>query len=130
MARARVTEPMDGVFGDGEDTWADAEKLSGDNGTRIRFSGIGSTITGKFLGTVPMPTNEDPDENGEVPVTDYVLMETSDGRVNFAPPWQLREILPKLQVGDLLRIKLVGEQQTKRGLNPVKIFTIKRKPAK
>lgn len=125
MARRNVVDPTAG-FGDAEDDWASAEPLTSDTGTRIKF-GVGDVIIGTFVGTATFPLTRD-DPTGEKAL--YVLLDVEKGgRVNFAPGFQMREIMPKLTVGDMLRIECVGEQPTKRGLNPVKLFTIKRKPA-
>lgn len=116
-----------GRFGDETDDWADAEPLVIGMGERILFR-PGVVLIGEYVGTQVVEVDSDTAKGEKESVT-YVLIESKDGkRYNFSPAYQVREALEECEVGDTLRIECTGEQSTRRGLNPVKLFTVKRRP--
>lgn len=124
-AKAKRNEPLTGRFGDATDDWADAEPLTTSMGERVRFS-KGTVVIGTYVGDEQVTVDSDSGEGKES--IRYIIMEDSTGnRINFSPSYQLREAFENVELGDLLRIECMGEQATKRGLNAVKLFTVKRK---
>lgn len=103
------------------------ETLTSELGDRTRFTTVGQVLIGRYEGTVDVSIIDD--DGAEATRTAMVLV-TGDGKVHFFPPYQIRELLPELNHGDMLRIEYKGDSPTKRGLNPVKRFTVKRRPAK
>ena len=106
------------------DEW---ETLTSELGDRIRFTTVGQVVIGRYEGTSEVSIIDD--DGAEATRTAMILL-TGDGKVHFFPPYQIRELLSDLNIGDMLRIEYKGDSPTKRGLNPVKRFTVKRRSAK
>ena len=105
------------------------ETLTSELGDRIRFTTVGQVVVGRYEGTSEVSIVDD--DGAEATRTAMILL-TGDGKIHFFPPYQIRELLSNLNIGDMVRIEYIeykGDSPTKRGLNPVKRFTVKRRPA-
>jgi hypothetical protein len=117
-----------------EDTMDDAafedwETVSEGFGTKIEWV-IGARFVGEFTGTRIVPLKEDADMSNPLdtaPAAEFM----KDGEKFYSwMPHQLQTLIDngKLKEGQTVYIRCDKEEATKRGLNPVKVFTIKVKP--
>lgn len=117
-----------------EDTMDDAsyddwETVSEGFGTKIMWD-VGKTFVGTFTGT--RTVSVDDKEDG---FTDVLAAEFQSNGTKYWCwlPYALEEIIntddpeKRLSPGEEVYIKCTGEEPTKRNLNPVKVFTIKRR---
>jgi hypothetical protein len=100
------------------------ETVSEGYGQKILWS-KGYTFTGTFDGTREVPLDDSEDGFSTAPAASFT---DSAGQKYWCwLPYQLKESLTPDMVGAVVRITCTGEETTKRGLNPVKTFTIQRK---
>lgn len=109
----------------------DWEVVSEGFGSKIVWD-VGTVFIGTFRGTRLVPVDDKEDGFSEVTAAEFT--DRMGEKFWCWLPYQLKEIIEtededkKLNVGDEIYIKCTGESETKRGLNPVKTFSIKRKP--
>lgn len=112
-------------FGEPLDWTPPVWDFAAEDGSR-RLITDGTTFVGTFLGIKDIP---DPDDDTKTIAVLNFLSEDGDKRYSWLT-FQLEDTIKRaaVQAGDVLFIKCTGERSTKRGLNPVKTFDIRRKP--
>lgn len=110
-----------------EETFEDWESVAEGFGTKVVFDNIGDKFSGKFTGTRTVELTKD---GGDLEVAKAAEFTKNGQKYWCWIPYQLREAIDSEEIipGDVVQIEFTGESETKRGLNPVKVFTIRRKP--
>jgi hypothetical protein len=108
------------------DEW---ETVSRDFGYKVEWGlGTGQTevFVGQFLGLNDVPATD----GSEDVMTAAEFLDSAGAKAYCWASFALRDAVENdtMRAGDTVRIKYAGEQQTKRGLNPVKKLTIQVKP--
>lgn len=124
---ARTPKPQD-IIPDDDSFWDDAEDVSMNFGVKIKFGtnekkGEITRFTGRFIGTKQVPNEDDPSEM----MNAAEFLDEHGDKCYCWMTYALKEAIENAAItnGDYCRITLIGEQETKRGLNPVKVFEIK-----
>lgn len=127
MARQPVsTDKTENRLSDEDfDEW---ETISSDFGTKIEW-GDKAGETPMFIGTYVGPRIIEMEDGESAKAAEFFSEETQEKYYC----WQGYSIsaaidAKEMEPGDVVRIKYMGEKPTKRGLNPVKVLEIKRKP--
>lgn len=105
------------------------ETISEGFGTKIEWN-IGTRFIGEYTGTRQVPSKEE-SEDGTFDMIDAAEF-TKDGEKFYSwMPHQLQTVISDgaLKAGQTVFIECLKEENTKRGLNPVKVFIIKVKPS-
>ena len=84
----------------------------------FQFQTVGDTLTGAYLGSQPIVW---PDGNPGL----QHFMDTGEGVYKFTGSFNLDNGLALVEPGAYTEIVYKGEQPTRRGLNPVKIFGVR-----
>lgn len=129
MPRATRPEP-DHIEDTMDDVSAeDWETVSEGFGTKIEWV-IGAKFIGVFTGTKMVPLKSGAEEGNPLDEAEAAEFTKNGEKFYCWLPYQLREVIDngKLTEGDTVYIECTGEEETKRGLNKVKTFTIKIKP--
>jgi hypothetical protein len=120
MPRPAAKDPLDMMDDDHAEEW---ETVSEDFGTKLVWE-VGTVFIGIFTGTREVELDNSDDGFTNVTAAEF----TSNGEKFYS--W-LTFALAKaftgddaIAVGTKVRIHCTGETATKRGLNPVKVFTI------
>lgn len=91
--------------------------------TRVVFDTIGDTFIGQFVGEEHI--EQAPNEKGEDQSFDLFNFRGRDGQLYaINKSYKLEEAMGKIGDGDWVRIVYVKDLPTKRGLNPMKDFTV------
>ena len=108
--------------------WDDVADVATNFGYKFKFGtnekkGEITRFVGEFRGTREVPNQDNPEELMQA--AEFV---DTEGRKCYC--WQLTQLREAIRTGDIqygdtVRITLTGEQETSRGLNPVKTFEIK-----
>lgn len=118
----------------GDADWDDADDVSTDFGEKFKVGDNAAKgdipfFVGVFQGVkdVPMPTEENPDEMAK----GAEFLDESGNKCYCWLTFALSEALSPeadepIEVGDIVRIEFKGRSDTKRGLNPVTRYSIKR----
>lgn len=109
-----------------DEAFADWETVVDDIGEKIEWQ-VGTVFIGTYNGVRHVEL-EAGDESSKVPSARFTA---TDGTSHWCwMPYGLRSAVDNDDIipGDKVRIECTGEQETKRGLNPVKTFDIKRAP--
>lgn len=132
MPRASSSAPMAAAPENAED-WMDEEHaenwetVSEGFGTKIEWT-VGRSFIGTFDGVKIVELDDK--EGGFTNAPSATFHDNMGEKFWCWLPHQLKLAVEegKLSEGRVCFIKCEGEQQTKRGLNPVKTFTVKLKP--
>jgi hypothetical protein len=112
-----------------DEAFEEWESVSESMGTKLEWN-VGSQFVGQYTGIeqVKVDDSESPDGFSYVDAATFLR----NGEKFFSwLPWSVKAVIDsgKLSVGQTVFIKCTGEEKTKRGLNPVKVFDIKVKPS-
>jgi hypothetical protein len=123
----------DGMSDSAAEDW---ETVSQSYGRKVTFK-VGTVLTGEYLGVRDVPQDDDSDEGFSIIQAGEVHESSTGEKVYFWLPFAFKQAFigdeknpASVTVGDMVRIECVGEQETSRGLNPVKLFTVQRKTKK
>jgi hypothetical protein len=114
----------------------DWETVSSDFGTKIVWgknekAGETETFVGTFLGVRIVPLGDADSEGNVLDTAEAAEFADMNGERFYSwLPYALKSAIEDETIipNDVVRIHYTGETATKRGLNPVKTFDIKRKP--
>lgn len=102
-----------------DDGWETIQERSA---SVVIFDTVGDELIGTYRGIETIEPDDDPDN-----AFSRYLLEGTDGELYATNiSYALRSAVEKhdVKVGDMLRIRYVGDVKTKRGLNPMKDFEI------
>ena len=123
MPRKPSDYPEDTMSDDVAEDW---ETVSESFGTKIEWT-VGARFIGEYTGTRQVEVDDKEDGLSMVDAAEFLR----NGEKFYCwLPFALKQVIDsgKLTVGQTVFIECTGEESTKRGLNPVKVFTIKVKP--
>lgn len=99
-------------------------------GTKIEWN-IGTQFIGVFTGVrKDIPVSDNPTEGNPLDYANAAEFNKDGEKFYSWMPYQLQTVIDegKLKEGQTVFIRCDREENTKRGLSPVKVFTIKVKP--
>lgn len=112
-SKSQATQPVP------DEGWETIQKRSA---AVVIFDTVGDELIGEFGGVEQIEPDDDPDNA----FSRYLLRGTDGELYATNISYALRTAVEKhdVKVGDMLRIRYVGDVKTKRGLNPMKDFEI------
>jgi hypothetical protein len=110
-----------------DESYEEWETISEGFGTKIEWT-VGKKFIGEYIGVKDVPLDDKDDGFSTAPAAQFHA--TSGEKFYCWLPYSLKEVIDNgtLTEGRTVMIHCTGESPTKRGLNPVKTFTVKLKP--
>lgn len=112
-----------------DESYEDWETVSEGFGTKIEWV-VGARFIGVYQGSHMVPLKQDAEEGNPLDWAEAADFTKNGEKFYSWMPYQLKQTVTdgKLSPGQTVFIECNGEEETKKGLNPVKTFTIKVKP--